>query len=112
MTVTTGDARAQPSVAVGGVITGCNPAYRSAPSDESTAEIEVIEAATLDDKRHLGARILLRSADWRDRLYLDPGQVSQLRDEFADFEKWYERGKACEAIGELERTNGKGDDAE
>ncbi|MGH8196224.1 MAG: hypothetical protein ACREQ8_17780, partial [Woeseiaceae bacterium] len=51
-------------------------------SDESTAEIAVIEISS-ENARRRGIRVLLRHAGQAETLYLDLREASQLRDELA-----------------------------
>jgi hypothetical protein len=72
-------------------------------SDESIAEIALIEITTSADTRRLGVRASLRGAGQVDTLYLDPSEASQLREELVGFDTWYEPGQPCEAIRQCVR---------
>jgi hypothetical protein len=67
-------------------------------SDDSLAEVAVVEVVTSDDNKQTGIRILLEHDDQHDFLYLDSSQLGQFRDELASFASAYERGETCEAI--------------
>jgi len=66
-------------------------------SDDSVAEIDVVELITSDSQRHTGVRLLFKNTDQLDRIYLDQGQTLQLRDEFVGLIMWYQRIQPCDA---------------
>lgn len=71
-------------------------------SDESTAEIAIIELVSSDDTRRLGVSVSLRHGDQVVALYLDSVEASQLRDELAAFDG-YESIEPCEATRQCVR---------
>ena len=88
------------SVVASAVTARMNVLGNSAPitSSESTAEIAVVELISVDDLHQLGLRVAFQTDGQVDTVYLDASEASQLRNEFADFESWHDRGKPCEAV--------------
>ena len=67
-------------------------------SSNSTAEISAIEVVAYGGDRQRGAKLVLESPEQSDWIYMDVDEISQLRDEFVNFDSWYETGMQCEAI--------------
>ena len=65
-------------------------------SENSIAEVSIIEVVTSKAKHHRGIRVLLKNATQHDDIYFDENQASQLRDEFAGMKMWYENNQTCE----------------
>lgn len=66
-------------------------------SEKSTASITVVKVlAGVGNETH-GVRFSLRSANREDSIYLDTDQIAQIRDEFAELNRWYQRQTTCGA---------------
>lgn len=70
---------------------------RLVESDDSLAEIAVVEVASSNDTPLRGVRIDLERGDHMAELYLDAHQVDQFRNELVGFKEYYERGEPCGA---------------
>lgn len=66
-------------------------------SNESSAEVTLIEIATANGEAVIGVMLKLQSPDQEDALYLDPDQADQIREEFVDLARWYKRNEKCGA---------------
>ena len=70
---------------------------RLVESDDSLAEIAVVEVASSNHTSLRGVRIDLERGDHMAELYLNADQVAQFRNELVGFKEYYERGATCGA---------------